>query len=153
MQPLLASGAVNVDFDFTFLLHFVLFTTFVVVLKPILFDPIIRVFEERERRTDGARSEARAMDADVATMQAKYDAELERVRAEAGRERDGLRAETAKLEAEILAEARVEVAKILETGKAQLEREVQGLRSELARQEPVLAAQIAGRVLGRELTS
>jgi F-type H+-transporting ATPase subunit b len=148
----LFASAINVDFDLTFLAQFVLFTTFITVLKPLLFDPLIRVFEERERRTEGAKKEAREMDAEAGELLTRYEAELEKVRREAGLEREKLRADAAKLEAKIMAEARAETARILEEGKARIAREVADLRKELEKTRPELAGQIASRLLGREVT-
>jgi F-type H+-transporting ATPase subunit b len=149
--PHLLASAISIDFDLTFLAQFVLFTAFITLLKPLLFDPLLKVFEEREKRTDGAKKEAREMDAEAGELLVRYQAELERVRLEAGREREKLRAETAKLEAKIMAEARAETAKILETGKARIAAEVTELRKELDRTKPELAAQIASRILDREV--
>jgi F-type H+-transporting ATPase subunit b len=50
-----------IDFDLTFVLQMLLFAALIVVLRPLLFDPVLRVFEEREKRTDGARQSARQM--------------------------------------------------------------------------------------------
>lgn len=141
----------ELDFDLTFLAQFVLFTAFITVLKPLLFDPLLKVFEERERRTEGAKHEARKMDERAGELLTKYEAELEKVRREAGVERERLRVETAKLEAQIMAEARAETAKILDAGKARIAAEVEQLRKELQRTQPELAAQIASRMLGREV--
>lgn len=148
---LLASADVSVDLDVTFLAEFLLFTTFVVILKPLLFDPLMRVFEEREKRTEGAKAEAREMDAKAGELLTKYEAELEKVRREAAADREKLRAETAKLEAQIMAEARAESARILDEGKARISAEVAALRAELAQAEPALASDIAGRLLGRSI--
>jgi len=149
-QTLFASP-ITLDADLSFLAQFALFTLFITLLKPLLFDPLLRVFEERERRTEGAKKEARAMDAEAGELLTKYEAELERVRKEAGVERERLRAEASRLEAQIMAEAREETARILETGKQQIAREVAELRAELDRMQPELAAQIASKLLDREV--
>lgn len=148
---LFASADVSVDFDLTFLAQFLLFTMFIIVFKPLLFDPLLRVFEERERRTEGAKKEARVMDERAGELLGKYEVELEKVRRTAGLERERLRAETARIEAQIMAEARAETAKILAAGKARIEAEVAELRRELEKKRPELAASIASRVLGREV--
>lgn len=149
--PLLASGAIAVDFDLTFLAQMVLFSTFIVVLKPLLFDPLLRVFEERERRTEGAKREAREMDEKAGELLAHYETELEKVRREAGLERERLRAEAAKIEAQIMAEARADAARIIEEGKEKIAAEVARMRAELAAAQPALAAEIAASMLGREV--
>jgi len=147
----LFAAAINVDFDPTFIAQFILFTTFVVVLRPLLFDPLLRVFEEREKRTEGAKEQARAMDAKAGDLLTRYEAELEKVRREANQEREKLRREAKELEAKIMAEARTESARILETGKARIAAEVEQMRKELREAQPVLASEIASRVLGREV--
>jgi len=147
----LFASAINLAVDLTFLAQFVLFGVFITLLKPLLFDPLLRVFEEREKRTEGAKEEARAMDAEAGELLVKYEAELAKVRREAGLERERLRAETAKLEAKIMAEARAETAKIIEEGKSRIAAEVAQLRKELDAQKPELAGQIASRMLDREV--
>ncbi|MCK6588146.1 MAG: ATP synthase F0 subunit B [Polyangiaceae bacterium] len=148
---LFAVGGVNVDFDLTFLAQFLLFTLFIIVIKPLLFDPMLRVFEEREKRTEGARKKARVIDEEVGELLSRYEAELDKVRREANTERDRLRAETARIEAQIMAQARTETAKIIEDGKARIASEMEGLRRELEASRPALASEIATRILGREV--
>jgi F-type H+-transporting ATPase subunit b len=148
---LFASADVVVDFDPTFLVQLVLFAAFFLVLKPLLFEPLLRVFEEREKRTDGAKKEAREMDLKAGDIGARYEAELEKVRRAAGLEREKVRQEVARLEAQIMAEARAETTRILDEGKKKIEAEIATLRSDVDQQIPELAGQIASRVLGREV--
>lgn len=146
-----SSGGVSVDFDLTFVLQMLLFLILAVALKPLLFDPILRVFEEREKRTDGARSEAREMQEKAGELLRQYEAELRRLNETAAAERDRIRAETAKLEAEILADARETTSRILEQGRTQIESQVDKIRFDLGRQSEVLARQLASEALGREV--
>jgi len=146
-----ASGGVNLDFDLTFLVHLVAFAVLVMILKPLLFDPLLKLFEERERRTEGAKLLARKMDEKAGELLQRYETELEAVRRSAAMERERLRAEGAKLEAQILAEARAEVARIVEQGREKLEAERRSLRAELSTRAFDIARDIASRVLGREV--
>jgi F-type H+-transporting ATPase subunit b len=152
VSPKLFAAAINVDFDLTFLAQFLLFTMFVIVLRPLLLDPLLRVFEEREKRTEGAKQEARDMDERAGDLLTRYEAELEKVRREANQERERLRKEAKDLEAKIMAEARAETARILDTGKARIAAEVEQMRQELKAAQPALASEIASRVLGREVS-
>lgn len=149
--PHIYASAINLAVDLTFLAQFVLFGAFVTLLKPLLFDPLLRVFEEREKRTEGAKQEARDMDSQAGDLLVRFEAELAKVRREAGIERDRLRAEVARVESTIMEEARVESAAILQAGKAQNAVEVQRLRTDLAAKTPELATQIASRILDREV--
>ncbi|MBX3184152.1 MAG: ATP synthase F0 subunit B [Polyangiaceae bacterium] len=145
-------AAIEVDFDLSFILQMVVFAALVVLLKGLLFDRVLKVFEERERRTDGAKAEARAMQERSGELLRRYEAELDRVHQVAAVEREQVRAETAKLEAAILAEAREAVQRIVDHGRERLEAEVRSMQDELSRQSGPLASQIASKVLGRELS-
>jgi F-type H+-transporting ATPase subunit b len=142
---------VSLDFDLTFLVQMVAFTVLVMILKPVLFDPLLKLFEERERRTEGAKLLARKMDEKAGELLQRYETELEAVRRAASEERERLRAEGTKLEAQILAEGRAEVAKLVEQGRAKLEADRKVLRAELATRASDVARDIASRVLGREV--
>ncbi len=144
-------GGVTLDFDMTFVAQMVLFGIFVIVVKPLLFDPLMKLFEERERRTEGAKVLARRMDERAGELLRRYETELDAVRRVAAEERDKLRAEAQKLEAQILAEARAEAAKLVDDGKKKLDVERKAIRAELSARAPQIAKDIASRVLGREL--
>ncbi len=152
--PVVASGAdVYVDFDLSFVAQIALFGLFILVLKPILFDPLLKLFEEREKLTEGARADARTMDERAAELSTTFEAELEKVRHEAARDREHLRAETTRLETQMMDQAKADAAKILAEGRAQIAAEVAALRSELEAGRPALAQQIASKLLGREVAS
>jgi F-type H+-transporting ATPase subunit b len=146
-----AAGGVNLDFDLTFLVQMVAFTLLVLILKPLLFDPLMKLFEERERRTEGAKLSARQMDERAGELLRRYEAELDKARRIAGEERERLVREAQRLEAKIVEEARTEVTKTIEEGKATIVRESATIRAELRVQSQKLAHSIASSVLGREI--
>jgi F-type H+-transporting ATPase subunit b len=145
-------SAINIDLDLTFTLQVLAFALLIVVLKPLLFEPVLKIFEERERRTDGARAEARSMQERAGELVRRYEAELHRISATAAEERDRVRAETAQLEAQILTEARDATTRIIEEGRRQIAEQVQGIRTDLGRQSDQLGRQLASRALGREVS-
>ncbi len=147
----LYASAIQLEISAVAIAQFVLFAMFIGLMKPLLFDPLLRVFEERERRTEGAKAEAREMDAEAGKLAERYETALAKVRREAGVERERLRAETAKVESKIMAEARAESARILEEGKASIAAEVRDLKQQLDAQQSELAKQIAARILDREV--
>jgi len=149
----LLSGAVNIDLDLTAAAHLVLFCFFAVIMKPLIFDPLMRVFEERERRTSGAKARARGMDEEAIELRQEYEHKLDDVRREAAIDREQNRARTAKLEAELTESARNNAAEKLTAGMTKIHAEMATIRTNLAKDRPALAAQIASRVLGREVRS
>ena len=139
------------DFELTFLLQMVLFAAVIVVLRPLLFDPVLRVFDERERRTEGARGSARAMQEEAGELLSRYEKELAKVHEVARQERDRIRTETAKVESEVMAQARENANRILEQGRQRIERERQQIEFALGQQAERLARNMAEAVLGRSL--
>jgi F-type H+-transporting ATPase subunit b len=146
-----ASGGVSIDFDRTVLVQMVLFVFLMLVLAPLLFRPLLRLFEERENRTEGAREEARTMQDMAADLLARYEEELGRVQEVASAEREKLRAETLRLEAKILDEARLATSNIVEEGRRRVSTEIGRMRSALDAQSSQISREIAVRVLGREV--
>lgn len=144
-------SAVEVDFDATVLFMVVLFLVLWVILKPVLFDPMLRLFEERERRIDGAKLLARKIDQKSANALAEYEAEMQKARTSANAEREKIRAEGLKREAEILARVRAETAKTLEDGRKQMKDDMARARAGLDAEMGSIAAEFASRALGREV--
>jgi F-type H+-transporting ATPase subunit b len=146
----MSGGPIDLDFNNTVVYQVVIFVFLIVVLKPLLFDPMLKVFGLREERTEGARDAARELDEQAGELLTRYEAELARVSRAAAEERDRSRAETSKLETQILNEAREASAKIVEEGRRRIDTEVNAIRFELGKQSERLASDIATRVLGRE---
>jgi len=147
-----SGGAVVVDFDATVLGQIVVFVALLLVLKPLLFDPMLKLFEEREKRIHGAKLNARKLDEASAGALAKYEAAMQKARAAGSAERDKLRAEGARHENEILGQVRAATGKLLEEGRKKREGEVASVRAALRREAGTIAKDLASRVLGREVT-
>ena len=144
---------ITVDVDWTFLVQLVLFVGLLLILKPILFDPMLQLFEEREKRIDGAKLQARKIDEKSSTALAKYEGEMAKARAAASADRDKIRAEAQKHEQEILAQVRSATSKTLEDGKRAAQLEAEKARASLKGESVSMARDLASRVLGREVQS
>ena len=149
----LAEGGVTVDLDLTLFVQLGFFLVLLFVLKPTLFDPMMRLFEEREKRIEGTRHEATKEDERSAKALAKYEAICAKGREAGAVERDALRAEGTKREQEILTQVRAEVAQTLEQGRAAIAAETAVARKDLEGEVRALGRETASRVLGREVAS
>ena len=145
--------SIVVDFDATFLVQVAMFVALTLFLKPVLFEPLLELFEERERRIDGAKLQARKIDEKSASAHTKYEAEMAKARASAGAERDKIRAEAAKQEQEILAKVRASAAAVIDAGKRGAAAEADSARTNLKADAAARARELASRVLGREVQS
>lgn len=148
-----APDAITVDFDGTFFVPLVLFVILTLALKPILFDPMLKLFEEREKLIDGAKAEARKTDEKSASAAATYEAEMNKARAQANLERDTVRAQATKREQEILTRARQETTQVIEAGKRAAYAEAERARASLHGEAGAMAKDLASRVLGRGVQS
>jgi F-type H+-transporting ATPase subunit b len=145
-------GGVEVDFALgPILIQMGLFVLLWLVLRPALFDPMVKLFEEREKRIEGAKLLARKTDEASAGALSKYEAEMAKARASANVERDKLRAEGVRAENEILGKVRAQTSKTLEEGRGRISEDVASARAQLKRDVHALAKELAGRVLGREV--
>jgi F-type H+-transporting ATPase subunit b len=144
-------GGVSVDFDKTLFVQVGLFIVLWLVLKPLLFDPMLKLFEEREKKIEGTIADARKIDLQSADAKATYDEALAKARAAGALERDRLRAEGIKKENELLTAARVASQQKIDEGRTQSLKEVDAARSDLSKERQVLARDVATRVLGREV--
>lgn len=130
----------------------VLFAALVFPAKRLLFDPLLGVLDERERRSAGARREAGEASAQADSMQARYESAV----ADARQQAEGLRREA-------LDEARLEQTRLAAAARETSERRITGLRNdrdramaaaraELEQHCTGLARDMAARVLGRPLS-
>jgi len=147
----LLSGGSIIDLDGTVFVQLAMFFVAFVVLYVLVFKPMVALLDARDLAIEGAKDEAKHLDAEVLEKQASFEAELKRVQGTAGEERERLRAEGQELERKLLETVRVETTQLLNDAKAQLDTESATARSELVAQRPELARIIASRVLGREV--
>lgn len=146
-----AAGGVEVDFDWTIFGQVALFVVLLLALKPLLFDPMLKLFEERERRIEGARKKAREIDERSAGALAKYEEAMAKARAEGNMAREALRAEGVAKESALLSMVRLETTQKIEDGKSAAMGELAQVRAALEAQVPELARDLAKRILGREV--
>ncbi len=150
LSALLAEGSI-VDLDGTVFVQLGLFFIAFLVLYALVFRPMVALLDAREQAIDGAKEEAKELEADVGAKQATFEAELRRVRASSSEERDRLRGEGQELERKLLEQVRGETQALVNDARARLDSEARVARAELSAQNGELAREIASRVLGREV--
>jgi F-type H+-transporting ATPase subunit b len=138
-----------VDLDPTLFLLLGIFLLLYVFLRFTLFRPVLRVLEERERRIEGAKAEARRMQERADQALAEYNEFVREARNKGAELRVALRQEGLRIEREILAEVRRETARQLAEGKAVHRAEMERAMATLEHEVATLAQQAARRLLGR----
>ena len=147
---LLSEGSI-IDLDGTIWVQLVLFGVAFFVFKPLIFRPMVALFEARENAIEGAKLEALRLQDEASAESEEFEVEMRRLRLQAGEERDRLRAEGKRLERTVLDGVREETDKLLAEADAKLATEATGLRAEIDRSVPALAKQIASKMLNREV--
>jgi F-type H+-transporting ATPase subunit b len=133
----------------TFLLQLALICLLMFFLEPILFRPIMRLFDEREKRIVGAAEDAKrylgAADEKSALAEQKTAAAQHDARAVLAT----LRAQGAEREAKLVEDARTAAATRLEEAREQLFDATESARRTLKDDAKKIADEIVAKVLGR----
>lgn len=151
LSSALLSGGSIIDLDVTFFVQMAVFFVAFIILRSLIFKPAITLFEERELRIDGARREAKELEQEAEDKGETFDAEMTKLRLSAGEERDALRAEGKHLEATVLESVRADTQKQLDEAEVKLQSEAAKVRKEMEASVPLLARQIATKLLSREV--
>lgn len=152
--PLLnaAGSAVEVDINPSLvLMQLGVVTVLMFVLKPLLFDPLLKLFEARENLVEGTLRKARELDEKAANLKLKVDGKINDAKKVAAEERDKVKAEAQRQDAAELARTRAEVASILDEGRRNLALESAALDAALRGDVTATSRDVASRVLGREV--
>ena len=143
-------GGVTVDVDLTFLWPIGLLIV-LTRLQALLFDPMLKLFEERERRIEGAKLRARERWTKRRPRRSReYETEMNKARSAGQRRARPQRAEGFKTEAEIVVKCATHAAKVTDGRKGLQEEGGAGPRGAEGRGACARRA-MASRVLGREV--
>jgi len=149
LGALLLGGAI-IDLDSTFFFQLAIFVILFFFLRSVVFKPVLAVLQARETATDGAKDEARDLEAQAKEKLSTFEAEMTRVRVELAADRDKLRKDGAGLERELLARARTDADAILDEAAKAIATESTKIRGEMQSRIPGLASDIAEKLLGRK---
>jgi F-type H+-transporting ATPase subunit b len=147
---LLSEGSI-IDLDGTIWIQLGLFGIAFFVFRPLIFRPMIALFEARENAIEGAKLDALRLQDEASAESEEFEVEMRRLRLQAGEERDRLRAEGKRLERTLLERVRVETDRQLSEADGKLKTEAAKLRTDIDRSIPALAKQIASKMLNREV--
>jgi F-type H+-transporting ATPase subunit b len=148
---LLANERPLINIDATLFLNMALWVFLFIVLRGLLWNPMLKLIQARETGMEGARVEARKLEKEGAELRTEYEAAQRSARASASEERDKIRADAKRKEAELLAEARNASQTAVDAQRAEIQKQRATLEQEIKSTVPVLASDIASKVLGREV--
>jgi F-type H+-transporting ATPase subunit b len=137
------------NFTVTFFITIVNLLVLFLVLKKLLFKPVTNFMAARTKKIQDSLNDAAIMQGKAEEMRSRYDELMSGADAEAERlVKEG--EERAKSEAKALLEkATIEAAEARRRGEEAAEREREKARQELASDIAALAAEVAGKLVGR----
>jgi F-type H+-transporting ATPase subunit b len=118
-----------------------------VCMNLLLFRPVLRTLDGRQREFERLGNEATAQKAELAGLTGQYRVDLDRVRGEVETVRQQAHAASHQAQGRVLEQARQDADKELQAALAALRSEVGQARSQLERTARQLAAQTANRLL------
>jgi len=148
----LLSGGSVIDLDATLFVQMGVFFAAFFILKSLVFRPVLDVFDARAKATEGAKLEAQQMVEDAAQKRAHFEGELRKVSSAATQERDKQRGEAQKLARELTEQARQQAQLVQKTATERLEKDAGVARERSIQEVPLLARQIAEKLLGRSVS-
>ena len=150
-SALWASARSIVDFDATIIVQLGLFLLCFLLLRGLVFKPLIRLSDERRAQTSGMREEAKRMDSDADGRTKTLARSLQETKVVAQAEREKIRQRAKEREHEILRTAKDEASRLADSARAAVESERQAAERAATDQVRSLAGGIVARLAGRSL--
>jgi F-type H+-transporting ATPase subunit b len=151
LSSVVLAGSI-IDIDGTIFVHLLIFLLAFLLLRALVFKPMVALFEAREQAIDGARAEARQMERDAAKKVEAFEEEMRKVRLEAGAERDRLRNDGLRLERTILDKVQKETQATVAAADERMRADADRVRRDIHESVPRLARDMASKLLGREVS-
>lgn len=139
--------------DFSVFFIMLCFWAVFFVVSTQIVKPLLRILDEREQETEGARSRLQSIRAAIASAMAASERELAAASAEATRERGAMRSEGEAMRRARLDAARAQAHEALARLGSELDESTQEARLGLRTRAFQIARELAVQLLGRRLAS
>jgi F-type H+-transporting ATPase subunit b len=139
------------EINATILLQLALFLVLMVLLSQFLFQPLLRLFDARERRIDGAQEEAKQYRENADQKAAIIEERVQHARQEARETLNEFKVRAKGREDEIIGAAREVSQTRLNDARQTLEQQMEQAKTKLNDDAMTLAEDMAAKALGRAL--
>jgi len=138
-----------ISINLTLLVQMGVFLAVLVILNRLLFQPILETFDERTRRVEDAKTQARALEAETAKQVAAYQGQLQEARSEGERLREAMRKMALAENERLVRQTREETGDMLGELRERIAREYREASATLKVEAREMAREVAVQVLGR----
>jgi F-type H+-transporting ATPase subunit b len=147
----LLSGGSVIDLDASIFIQMGIFFVAFFILKALVFNPTMQLFDAREQAIDGAKAEAKRMQDEAVAKREHFEGELRRVSAAANEERETARLEAQKLARQLMEQARSQALATQKAAKDRLDSQAAEVRKNALAQVPAIARELTSKLLGRSV--
>ncbi len=138
------------EINITILVQLLAFLFLLAWLSKFLFEPLMRLINEREARIEGAKTDVIAILQKAHKHQQQVEAKVHEAQKKARQEMATLKAQGAEESRKIIEEAKSQARKKLEVARASLGQEVQKVTTSLRDEASVLASEVLAKVVSPE---
>lgn len=135
--------------DISILYQVILFVFVWLVLNKVLFQPYLKLLDEREHRTTGAQHDSTELEHEAARLRAQYEEKIAQAQSIAAGERERILQSAREQREKILGQARQEAEQTLTQRRQEIARALEAERRLASAEAATIAANIASKVLGR----
>jgi F-type H+-transporting ATPase subunit b len=146
-----ASSGSIVDFDATLLVQAFVFLLMFLLLRSLLFRPVIRLIERRRKITEGSRNEAQTLEQEAASLVEDVDRQLAEVESSVSKEREKIVEASKRQAGEVLLKAREDSGIVVSQAKEETAAKAEQVRETLRAEIGSLVDIVAAKVLGRSI--
>lgn len=148
---MILAGDSLLSVDFSLLIVVAIFIVLIYVLDALIFQPVTKVLDERERLTSGSSGDAQKLSHDYDQQLAQYEEKIRAARTESYKMLEAKRKTALDERAKKLSEAKQEVSEKIESSKKQLLQTSTQAKSRLESDSLQMAQSIASTLLKRPL--
>jgi F-type H+-transporting ATPase subunit b len=140
-----------ISLDISILYQVILFVILWLIVGKVLFQPYLKLLDERERKTTGAQHDSSELEHESALLRAQYDDKIAQAHSVAAVEREGILQRAGEQRERILGQARQEAQQTLAARRQEIATALEAERRLASAEAATMAADIASKLLGRKV--
>jgi F-type H+-transporting ATPase subunit b len=140
-----------IHLDYSIVYQIVLFVVLWLILNKLLFQPYLRLLEEREHQTTGAQHDSVDLENEGAKLKAQFDEKMAQGQADGYAAKEAINQDARQQREKILGQARDEAARSLEQIRLEITAAMEQEKRLAATEVSAVAADMVNKVLGRKV--